>query len=115
MPPPITRLSIFYGYPPEVISLWCGVSLLTAKQWKSGARKPSRQALRLLGLHRDGRVLNDNWRRWKIVDGVIIDPAGNRTTVSQLEGYAGILQWVAAVAARDPETQRQYYELLKRA
>jgi hypothetical protein len=26
-----------------------------------------------------------------------------------------IFQWVADIAARDPETQRQYYELLKRA
>ena len=32
-----------------------------------------------------------------------------------LEGYAMIFQWIADIAARDPETQRQYYELLKRA
>jgi hypothetical protein len=113
--PDSKSLSIFYSYPPETIALWSGVSVLTAKQWESGARKPSRQSLRLFVLNRDGRVLNDQWRLRKVVHGAIIDHTSNRTTAAQLEGYALILPWVAAVAARDPDTQRQYYELLKRA
>lgn len=108
-------LSIFYGYPPELVARWCGVSVKTASQWASGLRKPSRQALRLFALHRDGRVLGDEWKRWKVNKGLIVDPDGNETTQSQLHGYFLILQWVAEVASRDPETQRQYFELLKRA
>jgi DNA-binding transcriptional regulator YiaG len=110
-----TSLSIFYGYPADLIARWCGVSVATAKRWKSGARKPSRQALRLFSLHRDGRVLSEHWRGWKVNDSSLVDPADNCTTAAQLSGYAIILQWVAAVAAQDPDTQRQYYELLKRA
>jgi hypothetical protein len=113
--PSIEPLSVFYGYPADLIARWCGVSVATAAQWKRGARKPSRQALRLFTLHRDGRVLGEEWRRWKVVGASIVDPAGNVTSLSLLEGYAMIFQWIADIAARDPETQRQYYELLKRA
>jgi len=111
----IQPLGVFYSYPADLIARWCGVSVATAAQWKRGARKPSRQALRLFSLHRDGRVLGEKWRRWKVVDDSIVDPAGNVTSLALLEGYAMIFQWVADIAARDPETQRQYYELLKRA
>ena len=107
--------AVFYGYPVELIAEWCAVSLSTARLYKSGQRKPSLQALRLFTLHRDSRVLTDRWRGWQIVGGSIVDPAGNTTTLEQLQGYALILQWVAAVAARDPDTRQQYYELLKRA
>lgn len=108
-------LSIFYGYPADLIAGWCGVSVATARLWKSGVRKPSRQALRLFSTYRDHRVLNDDWRGWKIVHGDIVDPSGNATTAAQLQGYRMILQWVSEVAARDPDTKRQYYELLRRA
>lgn len=109
-------LSIFYGYPAELIARWCGVSVGTAAAWKQNKRKPSRQALRLFTLHRDGRVLGDAWRRgWRVQDGYIDDPAGNRTTVAQLENYAFILQYAAYLASLDPETQQHFYRLLKPA
>ena len=59
---PARPLSIFYGYPDQLIARWCGVSVATARLYKSGARKPSRQALRLFALYRDGRVLDDHGR-----------------------------------------------------
>ena len=108
-------LSIFYGYPAELIAQWCGVSVKTASQWKSATRKPSRQALRLFVLHRDRKVLGPEWRGWQVVGTKLVDPDGNPTTQGQLHGYFLILQWVASVASRDPESQRQYYELLKQA
>jgi len=57
---------LFYGYAPELIVRWCGVSMQTALLYKSGVRKPSRQALRLFTLHRDGRVLGPEWREWSV-------------------------------------------------
>jgi hypothetical protein len=66
-------------------------------------------------LHRDGLVLGDAWRGWRVVGDRVTDPDGNETTQSQLQGYGLILQWVAAVAALDPNNKRQYYELLRRA
>ncbi len=115
MPPSLSRPAIFYGYPVELIARWCAVSIGTARLYKSGKRKPSIQALRLFTLHRDNLILSGEWRGWKINGDSIVDPDGNATTRGQLHGYSLILQWVAAVAARDPATQRQYYELLKRA
>lgn len=112
---PIAPLSMFYGYSAEEIAQWCGVSIKTAELYKSGARKPSRAALRLFSLHRDGRVLGNDWRGWSVRNGKLVDPDGHGTSRGQLMGYAMILQWVAAVAIRDPETAEQYYELLRRA
>ena len=57
---------LFYGYPVELIADWCAVSRHTAYLYKIGARKPSRQALRLFVLNRDGRVLDDTWKGWAI-------------------------------------------------
>jgi hypothetical protein len=115
MPPPASSPATFYGYPVELVARWCAVSLSTARLYKSGKRKPSLQALRLFTLHRDDLVLTSQWRGWKIGCDSIVDPEGNATTRGQLRGYSLILQWVSAVAARDPDTQRQYFELLKRA
>ena len=108
-------LSIFYGYPSPLIAQWCGVSGKTAALYKAGARKPSRQALRLFTLHRDGRVLDQDWRGWSVRDAKLVDPAGNATSRGQLQGYAMILQWVAEIASRSPQTQEQYFDLLHSA
>jgi hypothetical protein len=114
-PQNVGRSLIFYSYSPELIARWCRVSLTTAKAYGLGTRKPSRQALSLFTLHRDGKVLGPEWRDFHIAGDKIADTDGNVTTASQLAGYAAILQWVAAVAARSEDTQQQYYELLKRA
>ena len=53
-----TVLNLFYGYPAELIAEWCAVSRKTAELYKRGVRKPSRQALRLFCLHRDGKILS---------------------------------------------------------
>jgi hypothetical protein len=82
-----TILSVFYGYPAELIALWCAVSPRTAASWKAGKGKPSRQALRLFALHRDERVLDDQWRGWRIRKGTLVDPDGNATTQAQLRTY----------------------------
>ena len=58
---------VFYGYPDELIADWCAVSRHTAYLYKIGARKPSRQALRLFVLNRDGRVLDDTWKGWPYI------------------------------------------------
>ena len=115
MPAPAVNPFVFYGYPAELVAGWCAVSLNTAKLYKAGKRKPSVQALRLFTLHRDNLILNSEWRGWKVVDGSLIDPSGNSFTQSTLLGYRMILQWVSAVAARQPDTKLAYYELLKRA
>jgi len=109
-----TRLSIFYGYPAALIARWCGVSVKTARDWKAGRRKPSRQALRLFALYRDGRVLEEAWRGWRVTETGIVDPDGNVTTLPQLRGYFLLLQWAGELASRDPTTQRQWWELMGR-
>jgi hypothetical protein len=108
-------VSIFSGYPAELVARWCSVSVDTAVCWKSGTRKPSRQALKLFALHRDGRVLDDPWRDWSVRDGTITDPEGNTTTQGQLRAYAFVMQFAAEVARRSPQDQDAWYELLQRA
>ena len=71
-------LPISYEYPHEFIARWCGVSEHTAYLYKFGARQPSRQALRLFTLHRDGRVLGPD---------KLISPEGKKTTHGQLNAY----------------------------
>jgi len=82
-----------------------GVSLATAKLNKSGQRKASRAVLRLFTLHRDGRVLGSAWKGWKASKDSIADPDGNVTSVRQLAMYFFVMQYAAALAARDPGGQ----------
>jgi hypothetical protein len=111
----VHKFSIFYGYPPELIARWCGVTLDTAKLYKSGARKASRAVLRLFVLHRDGRVLGDGWEGWIAGVGTIADRDGNVTSARQLTNYFNVMQFAAALAAQDPRTVREWQEILKRA
>jgi hypothetical protein len=108
-------LTAFYGYPPELVALWCAVSLDTAKLYKAGKRKPSRQALKLFALHRDGQVLGGEWRGWAARDGKLIDPEGNSTSQAQLRAYWIVMQYAAELARRDPVDYDVFQSLLRRA
>jgi hypothetical protein len=112
---PVRKFSIFHGYPAELIAAWCGVTVDTAKLYKSGARKASRAVLRLFVLHRDRRVLGAGWEGWHCDGGTISDPDGNVTSARQLANYFYVMQFAAALAVRDPSTVREWHELLKRA
>jgi hypothetical protein len=107
-------LSIFYGYPPELIARWCGVSVGTARRWKR-AGGASRAALRLFTLHRDQRVLDEHWLGWTLHKGVIIDPEGNSTTQAQLRAYVIVMQLAAELARRDPESRERYLAIVRSA
>jgi hypothetical protein len=111
----VHKFSIFEGYPAELIAQWCGITVDTAKLYKSGHRKASRTVLRLFTLHRDGRVLGVGWEGWRAAPGAITDPDGNTTSARQLANYFFIMQFAAALAARDPDTQREWYERLRQA
>lgn len=111
----VHKFSIFHGYPPELIARWCGVTVDTAKLYKAGSRKASRAVLRLFVLHRDGRVLGEGWEGWHAHGGTIADPDGNVTSARQLMNYFFVMQFAAALAARDPRTVREWHDLLRRA
>ncbi len=106
-------LSIFYGYPPELIARWCGIAVSSARLYKSGARKPSRTVLRLFTLHRDARVLGPEWQGFKVEGGLISDPQGCTLTRGQLEAYSLILQFAAELARQSPQGQARYQALLR--
>ncbi len=80
---------MFYSYPVALIASWCDVTVQTAASWKCGVAKPSRQALRLFELHRDGRILGGaEWDRWRVHGATLVDPEGNSTSQGQLRAYA---------------------------
>lgn len=107
------QFSIFHGYPAELVSEWCCVSLRTAREYKSGARKPTKQAAKLFLLYRDRRVLTTDWRDWLIKPDAIVDPDGNETTRAQLRGYWLIMQFAREVAREaGPESYAEFQRLL---
>ena len=106
---------LFYGYPPELIARWCGVSEHTAYLYKIGARKLSRQALRLFTLHRDGRVLGPEWRDWAIRKDRLVSPEAQETTQNQLAAYWLIMQLARELAYKDPEAREEFNRLLRSA
>jgi hypothetical protein len=106
---------IFYGYPVELIQEWCAVSKQTAYLYKIGARKPSRQALRLFTLHREGRILGKEWEGWRIKGGRLFDPEGVPADARQLRAFSLMMQFANELARRDPETRKRYFDILNLA
>ena len=110
-----TTSLLFYGYPPELVALWCGVGLSTARLYKSGARKPSRQALKLFTLHRDGRVLGPEWREWAVRKDKLVSPEGQETTQGQLNAYWLIMQLARELARNDSDAYEEFHRILRSA
>lgn len=107
--------NLLFGYPPELIARWCGVSEQTALLYKTGARKPSRQALRLFVLHRDGRVLGSDWKDWSVRDDKLVNPEGQEYTQGQLRTYVLVMQLARELAKDDPKSIDRFYEILRSA
>ncbi len=105
----------FYGYPVEVIQAWCCVSHQTACLYKSGSRKPSKQALRLFELHRDGRVLGPEWREWSVIKDRLATPEGKEFTRGQLDAHWLIVQLARELCHDNPRATDEYWRILKSA
>lgn len=102
---------LFHNHDPKQIAAWCQVSLQTAYLYKIGQRKPSRQAVRLFVLHRDRRVLTDEWEGWLLKPEGIVDPEGNETYRSLLRGYFLMMQLVREMSlVRGGRAGRARYE-----
>lgn len=106
---------IFYGYPVELIERWCAVSRQTAQLYKSGVRKPSKQALRLFVLHRDGRVLDDQWKGFGIHRDKLVDPEGHEFDPGQLRSHWLIVQLAQELAIKDQRSLEEYHRILRTA
>jgi hypothetical protein len=103
---PARPLTMFYGYPAEVIAEWCAISVATARRCKAGKRKPSPSVERLFTLHRDRRVLGPSWRGWLVKPDSIVDPDGNETGRMQLYNYFWVVQFARHLAAERSERTR---------
>lgn len=109
----MAAVSIFDGYSAELIGRWCAVSLKTARLYKAGQRKPSRQALRLFTLYRQGRLLTGAWSECAVRGECLVDPDGAAVTVGQLRAYWIVMQLAAELARQaGPEAQERYYRAL---
>ena len=103
---PTSPASPFYGYPAEVIAEWCGVSVGTAKHYKAGRRKPPTPVLRLFRLYRDGKVLGDKWRDYKVHEDKLFGPDDRFVRPNDIALMGLVWQ---ALAEKDPDS---YYALL---
>ena len=65
--------------PPEVIAEICRVHVTTARRWKRGEEPPF-TALQLLKLHNDRElgVVDLKWASWRLVEGQLVAPHGER-------------------------------------
>jgi hypothetical protein len=105
---------LFHGFPARLVADWCGVSLSTAKGYKSGRRRVPRPVLRLWSLYRQRRYLGEEWSGWLINGESIVDPDGNSTTLGQLRAYWIVMQLTAEYARLlGPDHQRRYYDALE--
>ena len=105
---------LFRGYPPELISEWCCVTLETAKRWKLGESMPPPPALRLFELYRQCKVLSSPaWAGWEVKGDVLRDPEGNDTPQGHLRAYYFVCQ-LAAELARDTPEARERLEQIQR-
>ncbi len=101
------NLNPFYGIPAVIIAEWTGVSVGTAEHWKAGRRPPSRSALRLFRLYRDGKVLGNAWDGYKIVDKKLFCRDGRHVTEAHISHLALVCQRLA-------DLDRPEYEKLLR-
>jgi len=106
---PTSPASPFYGYPAKVIAEWCGVSVGTAEHYKAGRRKPPTPVLRLFRLYRDGKILDDAWRDFRIAKGKLYDQSGRPTRPVDVQ-LMGLVWQALADADRD-----RYSEILEMA
>jgi len=108
-------LSMFYGYPAELIADWCCVALSTAFAYKSGRLKPSKPVARLFRLHRDRLILPDEWRGWLVKPDAIVDPEGNETNRSALRNYQLMLAYFRNLAERsaDPHEMAKWCQFVR--
>lgn len=107
--------AVFYGYSVDVIQSWCCVSRQTAYLYKSGSRKPSKQALRLFVLNRDGRVLDDNWKGFAVHGAKLVDPEGREFDRGQLRAHWLIVQLARDLASKDARDLEEYWRILRSA
>ena len=100
----------------EQIATWAGVTLKSARQYKAGSRRPSRQILRIIALYRAERVLEGPWAHWTVRDDCLVDPHGNYVTAGQIMAYVLVIQHAAELARQaGPEAQERHYRLLAKA
>jgi hypothetical protein len=97
---PTSPASPFYGYPAEVIAEWCGVSVGTAEHYKAGRRKPPTPVLRLFRLYRDGKVLDDVWKDYRVAKGRLFGPDGKPVSPSDIEMVVLLWQALAEVNSK---------------
>ncbi|MGH7121042.1 MAG: DUF3653 domain-containing protein [Acetobacteraceae bacterium] len=95
------------------LARWCGVSRKTAQLWRSGRRKPSRQALRLITLYRQERVLEGVWDGFTVRGPDLVDPHGNTVSARHILAYVAIIQLAAEFARQaGPAAQERFYATL---
>lgn len=104
----------FYSYPDWWIAQVCAVHIQTARHWKAGVREPGKTALKLWRLHRDGKILGDEWAGFAVRGGNLVDPEGHETSQAQLRAWPFVWQLAAENARLNPGANEFFQQLLAR-
>ncbi len=84
-----------YGIPPARLADVCGVDLSTARRWKRRGRAPGRYARLLELAGGELGALSIAWRGWRLVEGDLVNPEGERFAVGQVRALRLNQQLVA--------------------
>lgn len=81
----------FAEFQDKAIAELCDVSIKTAALYRTGARKPSAPAARILELHRAGRILPPEWTGYEFGPERLTTPNGETLTRAEIEHLRMIL------------------------
>ena len=68
--------------------------------------------MKLFMLHRDRKVLGNEWHGWEIKRGVLVNPEGSETTQGQLRAYYLVYQLCHELARTDRESTTRLRRIL---
>lgn len=94
----------------------CSVHIKTVQRWETGKQKPKQCCIDLL-LRACGRLYDDNWKRWDIIDGELIAPNGHAYAPADIENIYYMKQLIRAYENelnKSQQTKKYYFSLLNR-
>ena len=66
---------------------WLGVTPATVKRWETGQSTPPKAVKLILNYFAKKRILTDEWANWSVINGELVNPAGESMTPGECQAY----------------------------